>query len=238
LIFIKQKKLVESKWDKLIIEKKVLLDSIGEEISTRLLFPENALCLYVFAHGAGAGIDHEFILNIQKSLFKREVATFTFNFVYKERGKKLPSSKKAVDNEYKAIWDYISNEFGKKLNLFAGGKSMGGRVSTRVVNDLVGVKGLIFLGFPIHSPGKPEKLVADYIKEINVPMLFLQGSNDPFSQKEESEKLIPQLQNAELHWLVGGNHSWETSKKASKNQYELIEEACNHIVEFCKKNLR
>ena len=219
------------------MESKVKFEGNEQEVNTRLLIPENTLCMYVFGHGAGAGIEHDFIKIIQKVLFKKGIATFSFNFVYKEKGKKLPSSKKSVDNEYRAVWKYALREFGDKYALFAGGKSMGGRVSTRVVDDLTNVKGLIFLGFPVHAAGRPEQLVGAYIKNIKVPMLFLQGSKDPMSFKEVTEKVIPELQHAELYWLEGGKHSWDTTKKNPKNQLQLIQEACDKIVEFCKKNL-
>ena len=217
--------------------EKILLNEIGKEISIRLRMPDNPLCLCLFGHGAGAGIDHDFIVNIQEALFKRNIATFTFNFVYKEQGKKLPTSKKAVDNEYRTVWKYVSDKYSD-LQLFAGGKSMGGRVSTRVVYDLFNIRGLIFLGFPIHSPGKPDKVVGDYIKAITTPMLFLQGSKDPFGTKEVAEKLIKEIPNAKLYWLDGGKHSWETTKKNTKSQSQLMEEACDQIVEFCKYNLK
>lgn len=215
------------------MEKKLFLVDVGEEISTRILIPENPLCMYVFAHGAGAGIDHDFIITVQKTLFKKGIATFTFNFVYKEKGKKLPTSKKLVDEEYKAVWKYVLKEFNN-YSLFAGGKSMGGRVSTRVIDDLSEIKGLIFLGFPIHSPGRPDKFVGAYIKNIRTPMLFLQGSKDPLSYKEITEKIVAELHNAQLYWLEGGKHSWETTKKNPKNQMQLINEACDQIVAFCK----
>lgn len=218
------------------MEKKLLLEGNEQEISTRCLIPEDPICMYVFGHGAGAGIEHDFITTIQKTLFKKKIATFTFNFVYKEKGKKLPTSKKAVDEEYKRIWQYILKEYGN-YPLFAGGKSMGGRVSTRVIDNLTNVKGLIFLGFPIHSPGRPDQVVGAYIKNISVPMLFLQGTKDPLSSKTVAENVVAELQHAQLHWLEGGKHSWETTKKNPKNQTQLINEACDEIVKFCTKNL-
>ncbi len=216
------------------MENKILFDGINEEVTTRLLLPKNPICLYVFGHGAGAGIDHDFIKTFQNILFKKNIASFTFNFVYKEKGKKLPSSKKAVDSEYKAVWKYIKTNFADQYPLFAGGKSMGGRVSTRIADDLTGVKGLIFLGFPIHTPGKPDKVVGDYIQNIEIPMLFLQGSKDPMSTKDVAENLMKKLYDAHLYWLEGGKHSWETNKSAKKSQDQLMDEASDQLVQFCK----
>lgn len=218
------------------MEKKLLLDGNEQEITTRCLIPDDPICMYVFGHGAGAGINHDFMITVQKTLFKKKIATFTFNFIYIEKGKKLPTSKKAVDEEYKRIWQYVLKEYSN-YPLFAGGKSMGGRVSTRVINDLPNVKGLIFLGFPIHSPGRPDQVVGAYIKNISVPMLFLQGSRDPMSSKTVAENVVAELQHAILHWLEGGKHSWETTKKNPKTQAQLINEACDEIVKFCKLNL-
>ena len=219
------------------MEQKILLEGNEIEITTRCLIPDNPLCMYVFGHGAGAGIDHDFIITIQKTLFKKGIATFTFNFIYKEKGKKLPSNKKAVDQEYIRIWNYVLMQYGSTHVMFAGGKSMGGRVSTRVFKDLTGIKGLIFLGFPIHTPGNPDLMVGDYITKITVPMLFLQGSKDPMSTKFSAEKVVSKIPSAKLHWLEGGKHSWETTKKNPKSQKQLIDEACDEIVKFCKENL-
>ena len=218
------------------MERKILFEGNEIEVNTRLLIPENPFCIYVFGHGAGAGIEHEFIITIQKVLFKKGIATFTFNFQYKEKGKKLPSRKDSTDNEYRAVWKYILEHYSN-YPLFAGGKSMGGRVSTRVAHDLLNVRGLIFLGFPIHSPNNPDMLVGNYIKQISIPMLFLQGSKDPFSYKSAAEKLVSEIPEATLHWLEGGKHSWETTKKNPKNQQQLIDEGCSQILEFCKKHL-
>ena len=115
---------------------------------------------------------------------------------------------------------------------------MGGRVSSKIHEYLEGVLGLIFFGFPIHAPGKPEKLPAEYIYQIKHPMLFLQGSRDSFSNKETTEKFIADLKNAELHWLEDGDHSWKPRKSSGRTQEELIEEASKLILSFCERNLK
>jgi predicted alpha/beta-hydrolase family hydrolase len=170
----------------------------------------------------------------QKFLLNQNIATLCFNFVYKEKGKKLPGSKKALDLEYKSVWGHIRQKY-PNLPTFAGGKSMGGRVSTRVVDDLEGVLGLIFFGFPIHAPGKPDKLPDEYIYQIKQPMLFLQGTRDNFSKKDATEQFISNLKNAELYWLEDGDHSWKPRKSSGRTQGDLIEAASMFILNFCKK---
>ncbi|MHA1992452.1 MAG: alpha/beta hydrolase family protein [Candidatus Hodarchaeales archaeon] len=217
--------------------EKIFLEELNEYVSIRFQSPKNPLCLIVFAHGAGNDIDSDFMILNQKFLLEQNIASFCFNFVYKEKGKKLPGSKKALDLEYKAIWEYVVKKY-PDIYKFAGGKSMGGRVSSRVVNELAGVFGLVFFGFPIHAPGKPDKLPTDYIYQITYPMLFLQGTRDNFSQKEPTEEFIPKLKKAELHWLEDGDHSWKPRKSSGRTQEELIESASKQIKEFCEQNIK
>jgi len=207
--------------------------TIGDEsVSARENVPDDAICLLVLAHGAGNDIKADFMVNIQKALAKERVGSFCFNFGYKEKGKKLPGSRKKLNEEYKAVWDYVKVQYSEH-SLFAGGKSMGGRVATRVVTELEACKGLVFLGFPLHPPGKSDKEPEPTLFNTQAPMLFLQGSRDPFSNKEAVERVMPKLKTAVLHWLEGGDHSWKTRKKDNRKTEELLEEASKHINAFC-----
>ncbi|MHA1984496.1 MAG: alpha/beta hydrolase family protein [Candidatus Hodarchaeales archaeon] len=217
--------------------EKIFLKEFNEYVSIRFQSPKKPFCLIVFTHGAGNDINSDFMVLNQKFLLEQNIASFCFNFVYKEKGKKLSGSKKALDIEYKAVWRYVNEKY-PDIRKFAGGKSMGGRVSSRVVNELTGVLGLVFFGFPIHAPGKPDKLPADYIYQITHPMLFLQGTRDNFSKKETAEEFIPKLKKAELYWLEDGDHSWKPRKSSGKKQEELIENASKLIQEFCKQNIK
>ncbi|OLS26903.1 MAG: hypothetical protein HeimC3_06600 [Candidatus Heimdallarchaeota archaeon LC_3] len=216
--------------------EKVFVKETEEYIYVRIQTTNNPLCLIILAHGAGVDMYSDFMVLIQKYLLDRNIASICFNFGYKEKGKKLPGSKKALDFEYKAVWKYVKEKY-PEFPLFIGGKSMGGRVSTRIINDLDGVLGLVFLGFPVHPPGKPDKPPEDYMFKIGTPMLFLQGSRDNFSKKEPIESIIPKLKDAELFWLERGDHSWKPSKSTAVTQEELIEKASHRIEKFCRQIL-
>ena len=216
--------------------EKIFVKETGEYISTRFQKSENSFCLIILAHGAGIDMYSDFMISIQNHLVNRNIASMCFNFGYKEKGKKLPGSKKALNYEFKAVFNYVKEKYSE-FPLFIGGKSMGGRVSTKVLGELEGVLGLIFLGFPVHPPGKPEKPPENYLLEITHPMLFLQGTRDNFSKKDTTENIVLKLKNAELFWLEGGDHSWKPNKSVGVSQEELIERASIKIEEFCRQFL-
>lgn len=209
----------------------LLIKAYDEVVSIRYLEPKKSKCLYIIAHGAGAGIEHPFMETCQKLLYDVNIATYAFNFIYKEKGKKFPGGKKALDETYKAVWKHVVENFDYPV--FIGGKSMGGRISSRVIDDLKDVKGLIFLGYPIHPPGRPEKFSSPQLFEIDHPMLFLQGSRDAFSSQPFASKTVESTKNGKLIWLNGGDHSWKTRKKDDKTQEQLMAQATSAIVNFC-----
>src|SRR6476659_7320994 len=148
-------------------------------VSAECIVPEKAKCIITLAHGAGAGMNHSFMIALAKSLSQASIATMRFNFPFTENKKGRPDSPAVA---HKTIQAAISNakELLPELPLFVAGKSFGGRMTSQFLSahhDAT-VKGIIFYGFPLHPPGKPSIERAEHLKEVKIPMLFLQGTRD------------------------------------------------------------
>lgn len=181
----------------------------------RLVLPEGASALYVLAHGAGAGMDHPFLEACAAALAARGVGTFRYEFPYMERRKGRPDSPAvATARVREAVAEAAAAAPG--VPLFAGGKSFGGRMTStaQAETPLAGVRGLIFLGFPLHPPGRPGTERAAHLPKIRVPMLFIQGTRDEFAEPALLGSVI-ELLGAEvtLHPVEGGDHSFKVPKK-------------------------
>ena len=179
-----------------------------------ILAPDQPRFGYVIAHGAGAGMRHPFLEAIAHALLARKVATLRYEFPYMEARKSRPDSPAvAVARVREAVIRAASEWPG--LPLFAGGKSFGGRMTSTAQSEapLPAVRGLVFLGFPLHPPGKPSLTRAEHLSAVPVPMLFLQGTRDEFAQRplltEVCERLGPR---AALQWIEGGDHSFKVGK--------------------------
>lgn len=167
--------------------------------------------LFVFAHGAGAGHFHPFMTGYAEGLANRGVTVVTFNFPYMERRRKTPDRAPVLEDAFRrAVLGAVEQRHVRASKLFIGGKSMGGRIASHIVSQGVdGVSGLIFFGYPLHPPGRPEQRRDAHLPQIREPMLFIQGSRDTFGNEEEMKTLMPSLQRAELHVVPGGDHSFK-----------------------------
>jgi predicted alpha/beta-hydrolase family hydrolase len=157
---------------------------------------------------------HPFLESIAQALLTRDVATLRYEFPYMEAKKSRPDSPAVAAARVREAVDRANQEW-PNLPLLAGGKSFGGRMTSTAQSEspLPGVRGLVFLGFPLHPPGKPSVTRAEHLDHIEIPMLFLQGTRDEFAQRslitEVSERLGPR---ATLHWIEGGDHSFKVGK--------------------------
>jgi predicted alpha/beta-hydrolase family hydrolase len=182
---------------------------------------------YVVAHGAGAGMRHPFLESIAQALLSREVATLRYEFPYMEAKKSRPDSPAVAAARVREAVDRANQEW-PGLPLLAGGKSFGGRMTSTAQSEapLPGVKGLVFLGFPLHPPGKPSTTRAEHLYQIEIPMLFLQGTRDEFAQRPLITEVCEQLgPRATLQWIEGGDHSFKVGKGR-----DVIAELADHIV--------
>ena len=174
----------------------------------------------VLAHGAGAGHDHPWMKKVAQGLADRGVRVVTFDFPFKVQKKSVPDKPAVLEEAFAAVWreahEAALRDGRSPRAWFAGGKSMGGRISSQVAAKTgfsPGPAGLIFFGYPLHPPGKPEQRRDKHLPEIKVPMLFLHGSRDPFGSPEEMQSLAAALKGARLHLVEGGDHSLEVRKK-------------------------
>jgi uncharacterized protein len=170
--------------------------------------PQAAL---VLAHGAGAGQKSPFMVRFSQGMALRGISTATFDFPYIAAGRKAPDRAPVLEAAWRDALDAAKGEF-RGLRLVIGGKSMGGRIASHVAaQGGEGIHGLVYLGYPLHPPGKPDQRRDAHLPAIAEPMLFVQGTRDAFGTAAEIAALLPSLQRAELHQVDGGDHSFKVS---------------------------
>lgn len=195
----------------------------GESVSALLCAPPNPRACYVFAHGAGAGMDHEFMAAIASALAERAVATLRYQFEYMERGSKRPDVPKVARLAVRAA---VAEATGllPALPLFAGGKSFGGRMTSQAQAELplTGVRGLAFLGFPLHPAGKPSVERAAHLREVRCPMLFLQGTRDELADLDQlRDALTPLGDRATLEVFDDADHSFHVRARSGRTDDQV-----------------
>lgn len=165
----------------------------------------------IIAHGAGAGKDHPFLLGFAGALAERGFATVRFNFPYVEQGRRMPGPAPHAVATWRAVVDAVRAD-DPATRIWAAGKSYGGRMASLAVAEGMDVSGLVYLGYPLHAPGKPEKPRAEHLPAITVPQLFVEGSKDPFIQPlTQFESVVATCQDARVAWIDGGGHSFEVA---------------------------
>jgi predicted alpha/beta-hydrolase family hydrolase len=196
--------------------------------------PADADVSLILGHGAGAGQNSPFMVKFATALASRGIETITFNFAYTEAGRRVPDRNDRLEAAWRrVIAAYRSGEFGAQARRLAiGGKSMGGRIASQVAaadGDSEGIAGLVFLGYPLHPPGRPDKLRSAHLPRIRAPMLFVQGSRDTFGTPQELAPILQTLHApAELCVVEDGDHSFKVRKTASLSQsavFDLILDA-------------
>ncbi len=204
-------------------ELKIEVNS-GETVSGILLTPKPATACYVVAHGAGAGMEHPFMAAVAEGLFERQIATLRYQFPYMEKGSKRPDRPDLAQATVRAAVASASGHLGS-LPLFAGGKSFGGRMTSQAQaqHPLPSVQGLVFLGFPLHAAGKPSADRAAHLKQIRVPMLFLQGSRDTLADLSLMRPAIAALgSSAELMVFEAADHSFHVPVRSGKTDAQIM----------------
>jgi len=199
-------------------------------VSGLLVLPSNATALYVLAHGAGAGMRHRFMEAMASALAGLEIGTFRYQFPYMETGGKRPDFPPTLHATVRAAVAAAADQ-APGLPLFAGGKSMGGRMTSgaAAAAPLSGVRGLIFLGFPLHQPGKPSVTRAEHLAQVSVPMLFLQGTRDTLADLDLVKSVCAGLPLATLHVVEGGDHSFAVLKRSGRTGEEAMAEMAGRI---------
>jgi uncharacterized protein len=184
---------------------------------------DSAAAAIVVAHGAGAGQASPFLVRTATGFATRGIASATFDFPYIASGKRVPDRPEVLERAWREAIETAHNQFGD-LPLFIGGKSMGGRIASQVAAQGVPrIAGLVFLGYPLHPPGKPQQRRDAHLPAIEEPMLFVQGSRDAFGTSEEIRALLPKLQRAALHEIAGGDHSFKVSGRGAPKPDVVLE---------------
>ena len=183
-------------------------------VSAECIIPEKVKCILTLAHGAGAGMQHVFMLTLSQLLAEQGIATMRFNFPFAENKKGRPDTPAVAHQTIEAAIDKAKKLF-PGLPLFVGGKSFGGRMSSQYLsaNPDPKIQGVIFYGFPLHPPGKPSIERAAHLKEVKTPMLFLQGTKDELATWDLIEPVCKSLKLATLVKIEGANHAFKAGKQ-------------------------
>jgi predicted alpha/beta-hydrolase family hydrolase len=193
----------------------------------------------VLGHGAGAGQTSAFMVSFATALAARGIDTVTLNFPYTEQGRRLPDPNGKLEACYRAVITTLGQRKNGPDRLAIGGKSMGGRIASQVAaGGVPAVAGLVFLGYPLHPPGKPDQLRSKHLPAIKAPMLFVQGSRDTFGTPDELRPIIKTLKApAELYAVEGGDHSFKVLKRAGVTQEETYEAVLDRIDHWLRATL-
>jgi uncharacterized protein len=190
----------------------------------RVYRSDSAFAAIVVAHGAGAGQMSPFLVRTAKGLAARKLSSATFDFGYIAAGRRVPDRAPVLEAAWRDAIDAASRAFAG-LPLFIGGKSMGGRIASHVAaQGTPGLAGLVFLGYPLHPPGKPEQRRDAHLPRIEEPMLFVQGSRDAFGTADEIRALLPRLRRATLHAVAGADHSFKIGRGAGDPLDQILDE--------------
>jgi predicted alpha/beta-hydrolase family hydrolase len=210
----------------------------GGSVSALYLAPSEPRACYVLAHGAGAGMAHPFMAAVADGLAERGIATLRYQFPYMEKGSKRPDAPKVAQAAVRAAVAGAAR-LAPGLRLIAGGKSFGGRMTSQAqaVSPLPGVRGLAFLGFPLHAAGQPSDERAKHLFDVKVPMLFLQGAADKLADPKLLQALVEQLQerrtgngersaetNVALKLFPDADHSFHVRARTGRKDAELMKD--------------
>jgi hypothetical protein len=221
-----------------VSEHRFVATQSSGEVSAILVQPEDARALYVFGHGAGAGMRHAFMEAAAQKLAELGVATFRYNFPFMEasadgrrRGPNhAPILVKTVRSAVaEAAW------LEPDLPLLAGGKSMGGRMTSTAASKeaLPGVLGLAFFGFPLHAPGRDSDERGAHLTEVGLPMLFLQGTRDRLARLDLLEPLLARVKpRPVLHIVEAADHGFHVPKRSGRTDDEALDEMCSRFAEW------
>jgi len=161
----------------------------------------------ILAHGAGQGMNSPFMTYFHTELANRGFLSIKFNFEYMEAKRRVPDAQPKLQARYRSVIDEIAAQYRPK-RLIIGGKSMGGRVASYIAADIPEVSAVVFLGYPLHPPGKPDQLRDQHLYGMKIPMLFISGTKDTFAGRELLERVVHNIgNNATLLWIEGGDHS-------------------------------
>jgi uncharacterized protein len=205
--------------------------SADTSVSALLQSPSRPVALFVIAHGAGAGMNHSFMASLASALAERHVATLRYQFPFTEAGSKRPDDPATAQRTVRAAVAEAAARL-PGVPLFAGGKSFGGRMTSQAqaAQALEGVRGLVFVGFPLHPASKPDTRRAAHLAEVMVPMLFLQGTRDALADLDLVRATTSQLGGrATLHVVQGADHAFHVLVRSGRTDAQVLDELADTI---------
>jgi len=189
-------------------EERFRVDAGKGQVSAAYDRPPKAIATIVVAHGAGAGMDHPFMVGFTREINELGVATLRFNFPYMEAKRRSPDPAPVAIAAWRAVFEAAVAR-AKREPVWASGKSFGGRMASMAAAEGMDAAGLVFLGYPLHAPATPDKIRAEHLADIKVPMLFIEGTQDPFARQDRLAPVLKSLgKRATLHTIQGGDHSF------------------------------
>jgi len=203
-------------------------------VSGLLLVPPRARACYVLAHGAGAGMQHSFMNAVATELAERGIATLRYQFPYMEQGGRRPDPPKLAHATVRAAVAEATRRL-PQVPLIAGGKSFGGRMTSQAqaAAPLTGVRGLVFLGFPLHPAGRPSAERGKHLSEVQVPMLFLQGTRDALAALDQLKPLCKALgKRATLKLFQDADHSFHVPARTGRKDPQVRSEMLDALAEW------
>jgi uncharacterized protein len=203
----------------------------GLRVSARLDRPSAARACYVLAHGAGAGMDHPFMSAAARELAALGIATLRYQFPYMERGARRPDPPPLCHETVRAAVAQAAR-LAPGLPLVAGGRSFGGRMTSQAqaLAPLPGVRGLAFLGFPLHPAGRPSNERARHLEQVELPMLFIQGTRDALAERGRMEALVRRLGGrATLKWVEEADHSFHVPARSGRKDEQVLSELLQRL---------
>jgi predicted alpha/beta-hydrolase family hydrolase len=211
---------------------------------TALAYPatarDRAGITLIIGHGAGAGQTSDFMVSLATELAARGFDALTFNFFYMQCGRRIPDPNDKLEACYRAVIETARNhaKFGRNA-LVIGGKSMGGRIASQIAAAGAGsLAGLVLFGYPLHPPGRPEKLRTKHLADIKAPMLFVQGSRDAFGTPHELQQFIGKLKaRVKLCVVEGGDHSFKVLKSSSLTQQEVYKAIYDQVADWLHESI-
>jgi uncharacterized protein len=210
-------------------------------VSALLRVPDGAWAGYVFAHGAGAGMTHGFMTRFTDGLAERGIASLRYQFPYMEQGSKRPDVPRVAHEGVRAAFAEAAQRM-PGLPLFAGGKSFGGRMTSQAqaLSPLPGLRGLVFVGFPLHPAGKPADERAAHLFRIECPMLFLQGTRDDLAALDLLQPLVQRLgqERATLALFDDADHAFHVRARSGRSDAQTLTEMLDVMAGWARERSR
>ena len=217
-----------------IKSEKVSIDINNYSVTAELLIPEDFNQAIIIANGAGANMHNAFISGYCKKLADAGFMTIKFNFHYQEIGRKIPDKNEKCQETYLAVISFLKNNYLNENKITIAGKSMGGRIATQIAGQ-VACENIVVFGYPLHPPGKPDKLRDAHLYDIKQNVLIIQGESDAFGNREELQPVVQKMSRAQVIFITQGNHSLKAPKKSGQDNNQIEKMILDQVIQFLNK---